>query len=93
MDLTPLLEAVAHEYDICPTEITSRTRRQPIAAARQVVMYLLRTTTPLTLEDIGRALGRHHATVIHGVETIDRRRYHDTGLDERIRRLTNGIAQ
>lgn len=92
MDLTPILEAVAHEYDICPAEITSRTRRQPIAAARQLVMYLLRTTTPHTLEDIGRALDRHHATVIHGVETIERRRNYDTGLDERIRRLRSSIT-
>ncbi len=93
MDLTPILEAVAHEYDICPAEITSRTRRQPIAAARQLVMYLLRTTTPLTLEDIGHSLGRHHATVIHGIDTIEGRRIYDTGLDERIKRLTKGIAQ
>lgn len=92
MDLTPILEAVAHEYDICPAEITSRTRRQPVAAARQLVMYLLRTTTPLTLEDIGRSLGRHHATVIHGIDTIEGRRNYDPGLDERIRRLTKGIT-
>ena len=92
MDLTPILEAVAHEYDICTAEITSRTRRQPIAAARQLVMYLLRTTTPLTLEDIGRSLGRHHATVIHGIDTIDQRRVQDRILDERIRRLSKEIT-
>ena len=92
MDLTPVLEAVAHEYDICPTEITTRTRRQPIAAARQLVIYLLRATTPLTLSDIGMAVDRHHATVIHAINTIDQRRVGDRVLDERIRRLTREIT-
>ena len=92
MDLTPVLDAVAHEYDICPADLLSRTRRQPVAAARQLVMYLLRNTTPLTLQDIGMMVGRHHATVIHGIDTIDQRRVQDKILDERIRRLTTEIT-
>ncbi len=92
MDLTPILEAVANEYDICPAEITTRTRRQPIAAARQLVIYLLRHTTDLTLEDIGRSLGRHHSTVIHAINTIEGRRIYDTALNQRIRHLTKEIT-
>ena len=92
MDLTPVLDAVAHEYDICPADLLSRTRRQPVASARQLVMYLLRNTTPLTLQDIGTAIGRHHATVIHGIDTIDQRRVQDRILDERIRRLSKEIT-
>ena len=93
MDLTALLEAVAHEYDICPDEITTRTRRQPIAAARQLVIYLLRSNTSLTLEDIGSAVGRHHSTVIHAINTIEGRRIYDTVLNQRIRDLTKEITQ
>lgn len=92
MDLTPVLEAVADEYDICPEDITTRTRRQPVAGARQVVFYLLRTTTPLTLTDIGHALDRHHATVLYAINTIGRRRIDDHLLDARIRRLTKQIT-
>ena len=43
-----VLEAIADEYGLDPDEIIARTRRQPIAAARQVVTHLLRITTPLT---------------------------------------------
>ncbi len=92
MDLTTVLEAVADEYDIYPSEITSRTRRQPVAAARQVVFYILRTTTTLTLNDIGQALGRHHATVIHGVNAIEQRRTQNHVLDARIARLVNNMT-
>ncbi len=92
MDLTPVLEAVAHEYDLHQAALLSRTRRQPVASARQLVMYLLRHTTDLTLEAIGTTLRRHHATVIHGVETIDQRRTYDHRLDERIRRLTKDLT-
>lgn len=92
MDVTSVLEAVAAEYDIHPLEITSRTRRQPVALARQVVFYILRSTTSLTLSAIGEALGRHHATVIHGVNTIERLRTQDRVLDARIRRLVNNLT-
>ncbi len=88
MDLARLIDAVAREYDLNPSEITTRTRRQPVAAARQLVIYLLRTTTRLTLTEIGAAVGRHHATVIHAVNTIDGRRAYDHTLNNQIRRLT-----
>ena len=88
-----ILEAVAQEYGLDPDEILARTRRQPVATARQLVMYLLRTTTPLTLEAIGQAVGgRHHATVHHAVRSIEGHRTYDRVLDARVYRLTKQIT-
>ena len=88
-----ILEAVAEEYGLDPHEILARTRRQPIAIARQLVMYLLRITTPLTLEAIGHAVGgRHHATVHHAIRSIEGHRTYDRTLDARVYRLTKQIT-
>jgi len=88
-----VLEAVAEEYGLDPNEILVRTRRQPVAIARQLVMYLLRITTPLTLEAIGQAAGgRHHATVIHAIRSIEGRRTYDHTLDARVSRPTKQIT-
>jgi chromosomal replication initiator protein len=46
-------------------------RKQPIALARQIAMYLLREEVKLPLAEVGRLLGgRTHSTVIHGCEKI-----------------------
>ncbi|MBC7237394.1 MAG: hypothetical protein H5T69_16255, partial [Chloroflexi bacterium] len=52
-------------------DITGRRRTRDIAMARQVVMYLARELTPMSLPQIGQALGgRDHTTVMHGCDKI-----------------------
>ena len=46
-------------------------RKQPVARARQVAMYLLREEAKLPLLEIGRLLGgKTHSTIIHGCERV-----------------------
>lgn len=55
----------------------SRSRERRVTDARQAAYYMLRTYTSLSLPAIGMIVGRHHATVLHGVRKVPkfRRKY------------------
>jgi chromosomal replication initiator protein len=63
--------AVARRFNVPESLLVSKRRTQEVAIARQVVMYLARTLTGMSLKAIGRALGgRDHSTVIHAVKLV-----------------------
>jgi len=88
--ITPerIVIAVAQECGVDEDQLLGRSRRQEIAFARQLAMYLMREETQASLPQIGSALGgRDHTTVMHGHAKI-------TGLletDESIRRKIAGV--
>lgn len=45
--------------------------------ARQIVCWLARQLTTLSMPVIGRRLNRDHSTVLHGIAVVNRRREHD----------------
>ncbi|MBR1737550.1 MAG: chromosomal replication initiator protein DnaA [Firmicutes bacterium] len=63
-------EVVAKHYNISVEDIKKETRKQPIARARQVSMYLCCSLLDDTYEVIGEQFGRNHSTVIHGRDKI-----------------------
>ena len=66
-----ILQVVSEKMNIDINDFIAKGRKQDIAGARQLVMYLARKLTDATNEKIGRILGnRDHTTVMHGVEKI-----------------------
>jgi len=51
-------------------EIMSKTRRRQPMFARQLVAYCLRKHTRLSLADIGIAIKKDHATVLHSINKV-----------------------
>ncbi len=70
ISLEEIVLLVEHNYGICRTELQSKCRKGATAWARQVAMYLARLHTLLPLEQIGKAFGRDHATVIHSFQKV-----------------------
>ena len=62
---------VCKAFGIKRKEILSRSRKQQVALARQVAMYLARNYTDLTLQTIARSFNRKHGTVLYAVGQID----------------------
>ena len=94
-EITPqfILEIVAEHYNINPSDITSKKRPREIAYPRQIVMYLSRTLTDLSLPKIGQILGkRDHTTIIHGYEKISKDIQKDSALKNTIEILTKKIT-
>jgi hypothetical protein len=65
-----IVSAVAEATHIAPAEIHGRSRRQRIAYARQLAMYLMRQITRASYPLIGDFFGRNHSTVIYACDSI-----------------------
>ena len=84
---------VATHYDIRLADMTSKRRTANIAFPRQVAMYLCRSMTRASLQEIGEAFGgRDHGTVIHACRLVDERLKEDTGLKQAINQLTKQLS-
>lgn len=66
-----IISKTAQYYDFKAGEITGKSRKAPLVAARHMAMYLLYTELDVPYEQIGRLFeGRDHTTVMHAVEKI-----------------------
>lgn len=68
-----IADQVSSFYNIAADEIFTRSRKREINDARQVVMYMTKKHTQLSLSAIGSRLNRNHATVLHAVNNIENR--------------------
>lgn len=62
------ISTVCQVCETTPEEILSRSRKQEIAFARHLTMYILHGTMSAT--KVGELLGRSHASVLHGCKNI-----------------------
>ena len=71
-DARVILDRVCEYYQLPIKLIKGEKRDKPIAMPRQIVMYLLKKKTRMTLDEIGDYLGgRDHTTILHGVAKIE----------------------
>ena len=71
--ITPelIVDVVAEHYNISSSDIYSKDKSRSISYPRQIVMYLCRKLTELSVTEIGKVLGgRDHSTVLHGFDKI-----------------------
>ena len=68
-----ILKTVALHYGLRVSDLKAKTNAKPIAFPRQVAMYLCRKLTGLSYPEIGRLFNdKHHSTVMHSVEKIEK---------------------
>ena len=66
-----VLDAVGRYYNLGLSDLQGKARDKRVVGPRQVAMYLLRSQTSLSLNEIGVLLGgRDHTTVLHGCDKI-----------------------
>lgn len=67
-----IIQATSSVQRISVKDMRSKSRKQEIVRARQIVMWLAKKHTELSLSAIGDLLGgRCHATVLHGCQVIE----------------------
>ena len=68
-----ILKSVAVHYGLRVSDLKAKTNAKPIAFPRQVAMFLCRRLTGLSYPEIGRLFNdKHHSTVMHSVEKIEK---------------------
>lgn len=58
-------------YNVSFDDINIKLRKRELVLVRQVIMYMLKSFTNMTLHDIGGVFTKDHATVLHGIRTIN----------------------
>lgn len=81
LTIETIQKRVADHFQIRHSDMTSKRRPNNIAIPRQVAMYLSRTLTKHSLQDIGDAFGgRDHGTVIHACKAVDNMMEQDSSM-------------
>jgi len=94
LGIEAIQQAVADHFGIAPELLIGKTRKQEIALARQVAMYLAKRLTQNPLKVIGLHFGnRDHTTVIHAVQTIEKKCLEDANLANLVEILSASIQQ
>jgi chromosomal replication initiator protein len=87
-----IIKAVAEHYSLQPAQLKQKTNAQLIAFPRQVAMYLIKDLTQASLPEIGRSFsGKHHTTVLHSVQKIERMRNTNPDFNSEIQRISDSL--
>src|SRR6266480_1152216 len=92
--LQQIQKLVAATYKLSVDELLSKNNARNISHPRQIAMYLCKNLTKHSYPEIGRAFGgKHHTTVIHSVEKIERLVSSDETLQKLISELSESLQR
>ena len=77
-------QVICHYFKVSVEALKSNSRKKGVVYPRNLAMYFCRKYTDETLESIGRAFNRSHATVIHAVENISRQTQQKSGVRNQV---------
>ena len=93
MTLDRITEAVAAHHQVKISDLRSKRRSRSISLPRQVIMYLARETTNLSLDEIGDHFGgRDHSTVLYACTRVRERVEKDPTFAAEIDRLRDRLG-
>jgi len=93
ISIEAIIRQVAERFNLSPAQLKQRTNLRRITHPRQIAMYLAKELTGASLPEIGRAFGgKHHTTVLHGVQRIDQLRQKDPDLNRLMHSLIDSLT-
>ena len=85
-------KAVAEKFSIKQSQLKEKSNTKKVVYPRQVAMYLVKELTNASLPEIGRAFGgKHHTTVIHSINKIEKDRQSDPELNRLLHSLMDSL--
>jgi chromosomal replication initiator protein len=88
-----ILRVVTARYNVRVSDLQSRKRTRSIVLPRQICMYLARSLTTLSLEEIGGYFGgRDHSTVLHAEAKINSSLAQDVALAHVLEALKHDLS-
>ncbi|MEB2364191.1 MAG: chromosomal replication initiator protein DnaA [Bryobacterales bacterium] len=87
-----IIRAVAEHFHMQPAQLKLKTNVRQIAYPRQIAMYLAKELTGASLPELGKAFaGKHHTTVLHSIQKIEKLRAKDEDLHRTIQSLIDSL--
>lgn len=95
-DILPSSDVIIREvckfYNIEEYALRGQSRVKDTAVARQIAMFLIRSQTHLSLNEIGREFdNRDHTTVLHAIKRVEKMMKDDADLTEIIKDIKTNI--
>lgn len=87
-----IIRETAKYYLLTPEDLKGNNRSRDTAMARHIAIYLMRQLTNLSLNDIGRELGRNHTTALNSIRRIEDLMKTDSEMTGVIRDITSNIT-
>src|SRR5579872_2949578 len=92
ISIEAIQKVVAEHFLLKMAQLKEKSNTRTIAYPRQVAMYIAKELTPASLPEIGRAFGgKHHTTVLHSIQKIERLRQKDPDLNSLIHKLSDSL--
>ncbi|CAM2060705.1 Chromosomal replication initiator protein DnaA [Desulfovibrionales bacterium] len=67
-----IIDFVCDTYELSREQLRSKSRQRQVVMGRNIVFFLARKHTDLSLEKIGNQFNRRHSTVLKGITNIER---------------------
>ena len=87
-----IIDEVCKFYNIEPATLRGQGRAKDISLARQIAMYLIRSMTNLSLDDIGKQFdNRDHSTVLYSIQQVEKKMKKDAAFAETVKEIKTNI--
>ena len=88
-----IIRETAKYFSLQEEDLRGQSRSKNTAIARQISMYLIRTLTNMSLQDIGREYeGRNHSTVLSSIRKVEDLMKKDPRMAGIVRDITSNIT-
>lgn len=89
-----IVAAVCKYSGIRKSDITGKSRKKEIVAARQLALHIAHKYTAMSFSQLGRAMGgRDHSTVMHACNQVETRLAADKAFRKSVETLEASIKQ
>ena len=86
-------QLVCQRFEVKLADLRSKRRGRSISEPRQIIMFLARRLTSLSLDEIGDFFGgRDHSTVLYGVRKVEQRYKTDPTLAATLERMADRLG-
>ena len=87
-----ILDYISKFYNVDEPTIRGQQRNRDAVQARQIAMYLIRSMTSLSLDDIGKVFdNRDHSTVLYSIQQVEKKMKTDTVFSEKVKAIKTNI--
>ena len=94
LSIEAIQQLVADHFKLTQEQLTGKGRKQDVATARHIAMFLVRSLIGSRFTAIGLHFGnRDHSTVIHAVNTVEKKCKNDPSFARLVEDLSNTIRR
>ena len=87
-----IIEYICKYYKVDESIIRGQQRVRDAVQARQIAMYLIRSMTNLSLDDIGKEFdNRDHTTVLYSIDKVEKQMKKDSAFAETVKAIKTNI--